>query len=152
MRLSSRRVLRPDGSLRPGTVTIDGATIVAVDAARSRAAAGRTLAPGFVDLQVNGIGASTSPRPPPTGTGSTGCSLAQGVTTWCPTLVTDPLGRYAGRWPDRSAAGEARPATVDRGAHLEGPFLGGAPGAHPPGARPPHRRPAWVTAPPRPGA
>jgi N-acetylglucosamine-6-phosphate deacetylase len=58
--------------------------------------------------------------------------LAQGVTGWCPTLVTAPLDRYA-RPLARIAEAAAdrrpgRPAIL--GAHLEGPFLGGAPGAH----------------------
>ena len=58
--------------------------------------------------------------------------LAQGVTAWCPTLVTAPLDSYATplrRIADAAARpGAGRPAIL--GAHLEGPFLGGAPGAH----------------------
>jgi N-acetylglucosamine-6-phosphate deacetylase len=58
--------------------------------------------------------------------------VAQGVTTWCPTLVTGPLDRYQ-RPLERIAAAAARPGArpAIAGAHLEGPFLGGAPGAHP---------------------
>jgi N-acetylglucosamine-6-phosphate deacetylase len=59
--------------------------------------------------------------------------LAHGVTTWCPTLVTMPLVRYAEPLARIGAAiGRVvaeRPAIA--GVHLEGPFLGGALGAHP---------------------
>jgi N-acetylglucosamine-6-phosphate deacetylase len=56
------------------------------------------------------------------------------VTAYAPTLVTAPLRDYA------PALGRVRAARADArgqrlptiaGAHLEGPFLGGAPGAHP---------------------
>lgn len=58
--------------------------------------------------------------------------LAQGVTAWCPTLISAPLDTYGPRL-ERIAAAAARsghrPAIL--GAHLEGPFLGGRRGAHP---------------------
>jgi N-acetylglucosamine-6-phosphate deacetylase len=57
--------------------------------------------------------------------------LAQGVTAWCPTLVTAPLDRFdapLARIAARRASATAGPEIL--GAHLEGPFLGGAPGAH----------------------
>jgi N-acetylglucosamine-6-phosphate deacetylase len=59
--------------------------------------------------------------------------LAQGVTTWCPTLVTMPLPAYAAPLARIADAGGRSPARRPHiaGAHLEGPFLGGAPGAHP---------------------
>lgn len=90
--------------------------------------------PGFVDLQVNGIGTVD------VATARDGdwdrldaALLAQGVTAWCPTLVSAPLDAYAGPL-DRIAAAADRPAggrpTV-LGAHLEGPFLGDRHGAHP---------------------
>jgi N-acetylglucosamine-6-phosphate deacetylase len=90
------------------------------------------LAPGFVDLQVNGIAdidvASAA--------GSEWDRLdallvARGVTTWCPTLVTMPLDDYASPLDRIDAAmsrSDSRPSIA--GVHLEGPFLGGAPGAH----------------------
>jgi N-acetylglucosamine-6-phosphate deacetylase len=95
----------------------------------------RILVPGFIDLQVNGIDDIDVAA-------ANGADwdvldralLAQGVTSWCPTLITSPLGQYA-RPLARAAAAAAR-HTEDRprpdlvGVHLEGPFLGGAPGAH----------------------
>src|SRR5205823_3905995 len=58
--------------------------------------------------------------------------LAQGVTTWVPTLVTAPLDSFAAplaRIAEAAARRGARPAIA--GAHLEGPFLGEMHGAHP---------------------
>lgn len=91
------------------------------------------LAPGFVDLQVNGI----DDVDVSTADGADWDHLdrlvaAQGVTTWCPTLVTMALDRYERPLARIAAAmhrpGAARPTIA--GAHLEGPFIGGAPGAH----------------------
>jgi N-acetylglucosamine-6-phosphate deacetylase len=95
--------------------------------------ADRVLAPGLVDLQVNGI----DDVDVATAEGADwerldGLLAAQGVTTWCPTLVTAPLDRYAAplsRIAEAAARPGPRPAIA--GAHLEGPFLGGKPGAHP---------------------
>lgn len=59
--------------------------------------------------------------------------IAQGVTTWCPTLITMPLDHY-GPALERVAAAMSRSRSMRptiAGVHLEGPFLGGAPGAHP---------------------
>lgn len=93
------------------------------------------LAPGFVDLQVNGIGEIDVA----TADGAQWDELdrhlvAQGVTTWCPTLVTMPLDAYASPL-DRIATAMGRgdsPRPAIAGVHLEGPFLGGAAGAHRP--------------------
>src|SRR4029077_6834964 len=55
----------------------------------------------------------------------------QGTTSWCPTLVTAPLDAYAARLAEIAKAQQRPPARAQiAGAHLEGPFLGGAPGAH----------------------
>ena len=94
------------------------------------------LTAGFVDVQVNGI----DDIDVATATGTDWdrldrLLLAQGVTTWCPTLVTMPLDRYAAPL-DRIAGAMNRdnPTRPEiAGVHLEGPFLGAAPGAHPPG-------------------
>lgn len=116
----------------PALVSWEGDTITAVEPIDSAPA--RTLVPGFVDLQVNGIDDIDVAR----ADGSDWerldtLLLAQGVTTWCPTLVTAPLHTYAAPLQRIQQAAErpgARPHIA--GAHLEGPFLGGAPGAHRP--------------------
>jgi N-acetylglucosamine-6-phosphate deacetylase len=138
-------VLGAAGVLSDSEVVLDGGLIAQV-----RPATGPVpdvvLAPGFVDLQVNGIGAVDV-------AGATGADwafldaalLAQGVTTWCPTIVTAPLAALeaslarvaeaAGRAP------EGRPEIV--GAHLEGPFLAVA-GAHRPECLRPAVHQAWL--------
>jgi N-acetylglucosamine-6-phosphate deacetylase len=92
---------------------------------------------GFVDLQVNGIGDVDFWTADPDGWRRAGARLlASGVTSYLPTLTTAPLGEYAPAL-DRvaRAAADARERALPRieGVHLEGPFLGGAPGAHPRG-------------------
>src|SRR5207248_6465124 len=103
-------IVTPYGEVR-GTVRTEGARIAAVDAARPRQQVpDRYVVPGFVDLQVNGhedVDCATAD----------GADwerldrllLAQGVTTWCPTLVTAPLTSYGERL-DRITTAAARPA------------------------------------------
>jgi len=133
--IAASTVVTPDGLLEPGEVVIDAGRITAVRPARG-VAPDRILAPGFIDLQVNGhddVNCASA-------TGDAwermdALLIAQGVTAWCPTLVTAPLERFAAPL-ERIAVAAARPPGANRpailGAHLEGPFLGGAPGAHPP--------------------
>jgi N-acetylglucosamine-6-phosphate deacetylase len=106
-------------------VVVEGDRIVAVEATTD--APDLVLAPGFVDVQVNGI----DDLDVAAARGDDWDRFDQllhptGVTTWCPTLVTAPLDDMAERVrhvPRRDSVA---------GAHLEGPFLGGKPGAHPP--------------------
>jgi N-acetylglucosamine-6-phosphate deacetylase len=136
-RIGAATIVLPGEVHGPGAVTVDGdGLIVAVEPVGSRETIpARILAPGFIDLQVNGIGLVDV-------VSATGEDwdeldaqlLAHGVTAWCPTLVTAPLDRFAAPL-ERIAAAAARSDGVVRpliaGAHLEGPFLGGAAGAHP---------------------
>ena len=132
--LAAARVVMPTRITGPAHVAIDGGRIVAIEPTTDDVP-DRTLAPGFIDLQVNGIGgidvASATGRDWDV---LDGALLAQGVTTWCPTLVTAPLDAYGSRL-EHVALAEARADAGVRpsiaGVHLEGPFLGGAPGAHP---------------------
>jgi len=126
-------VLSPEGPVAGAEVVVEGGRITEV-----RPATGPVpdvvLAPGFVDLQVNGIGGVDV-------AGAVGADwdaldqalLAQGVTTWCPTVVTAPLdaleASLAGVAEAARRPGAARPEIA--GAHLEGPFLA-LPGAHRP--------------------
>jgi N-acetylglucosamine-6-phosphate deacetylase len=57
--------------------------------------------------------------------------IAGGCTACLPTICSAPLDRYAPML-DRLAAVRAARTHAVLGVHLEGPFLGGAPGAHPP--------------------
>jgi N-acetylglucosamine-6-phosphate deacetylase len=94
------------------------------------------FAPGFVDIQVNGIDAVDFGRADPEEWRTAGRRLlASGVTSYLPTLVSSPRDDYAGALARVAAAqADAEAAGLPRieGAHLEGPFLGDAPGAHPP--------------------
>jgi N-acetylglucosamine-6-phosphate deacetylase len=90
---------------------------------------------GLVDLQVNGVGDVDFATADPDGWVRAGAAQAtQGVRAYCATFVTAPLDHYA-PWLERMAAAAAVARTEGLpeilGAHLEGPFLGGAPGAHP---------------------
>jgi len=127
------RALTPQGWSAPVRVHLRAGLIDAIepiDSSKSTA----SLVPGFVDLQVNGIDDIDVSR-----AGGSDWDrldqllLDQGVTTWCPTLVTMPLDRYE-RPLARIGEAMARPTPgrpTIAGAHLEGPFLGRSPGAHP---------------------
>ena len=94
------------------------------------------FAPGLVDLQVNGCGPVDFWRASADEWRAVGRGLvASGTTSYFPTLVSAPragyddaLDRVAAAQRDAATAAEAR----IEGVHLEGPFLGDAPGAHPP--------------------
>ncbi|HWW53518.1 MAG TPA: amidohydrolase family protein [Acidimicrobiales bacterium] len=138
--LGAARVLLPDGTLGPAVIELEDERVAAVH--RQPASASlpdRILAPGFVDLQVNGhqevdVASADGDQ----WDRLDAFLVAQGVTSWCPTLISGPLADYAaplGRIAARATgvAGPAgRPSIV--GVHLEGPFLGGALGAHRPDA------------------
>ena len=92
------------------------------------------LVPGFVDLQANGLDEVDFANAGPAGWQQARETLARhGTTAFCPTFVTAPLDAYEQALTGARAAQdttEAVPTVL--GVHLEGPFLGGAPGAHPP--------------------
>jgi N-acetylglucosamine-6-phosphate deacetylase len=124
------------GRLAPGAVGVrEGVVAAPPRRGRVRLPEGWTVAPGLVDLQVNGF-AGAEVGDDPEALAAVAAALPRaGVTAFCPTLVSRGDRAYrraaaalrAAAWP---AAG-ARPL----GLHLEGPFL--APsraGAHAPGA------------------
>ena len=92
------------------------------------------VAPGFVDLQVNGVEDVDCASATGDDWMRAGAHLATtGVTGWLPTLVSQPLGGYAEPLASiAEAMGTDRSVAAVLGAHLEGPFLGGRPGAHRP--------------------
>jgi N-acetylglucosamine-6-phosphate deacetylase len=121
VRITATRVLGFDG---PAAVVVEDGRITAVEPVAS--APDVTLAPGFVDLQVNGVDdLDVAAARDADWDRFDDLLLPTGVTSWCPTLVTAPLGDMA----ERAARVPARESIV--GVHLEGPFLGGRPGAHP---------------------
>ncbi len=85
----------PDGRRGPTELDIVGGRIVAVRPLADDRATAWTLVPGFVDLQVNGIGAVDVARADGDDWSVLDDALvSQGVTAWCPTLVSAPLDRY----------------------------------------------------------
>jgi N-acetylglucosamine-6-phosphate deacetylase len=134
--IAAARVYTAAGWLGPSVVHTDGDAIVSIEPLASGAdVPERIVVPGFVDLQVNGIDAIDVASADGADWDALDAALVvQGVTTWCPTLITSrldryvlPLARIAAR---RRTGGSATPRPSIAGAHLEGPFLGGAPGAH----------------------
>jgi N-acetylglucosamine-6-phosphate deacetylase len=140
--LTAAAVAVPEGDRltvhRPGWLAIDGGRVT--DAGQGSAPGALdlgdvVLAPGFVDIQVNGIHDVDFAVADADAWRRAGrVLLGHGVTSYCPTLVSAPLGTY-GPTLERVAAARddalARGLPSIAGAHLEGPFLGGAPGAHP---------------------
>jgi N-acetylglucosamine-6-phosphate deacetylase len=124
----------------PGWVEIDGDRITGVGRGIRPGSVGiddALLVPGFIDLQVNGVDAVDFAHADPSGWHTALRAQARhGVTGCCPTLVSAPLAAYA----EPLAVGAAVVSDTRRfpddveatalGIHLEGPFLGGAPGAH----------------------
>ncbi len=137
--VGSTALALPDG-LAPGWIAFADGEIVdlGVGALPSGATdlGDRVVAPGFVDLQCNGVGRVDLASATPSEWREARRALAgHGVTSFCPTFVTAPLDDYGARL-DAAAAAQAATRSDESaivGVHLEGPFLGGAPGAHDPG-------------------
>lgn len=146
----ARCVLPPSGSscsalIRPVDIAIENGLIVAINelSASSDCDVPWLVAPGFIDLQINGIDADDLWRIALTNDVAgwrrlESALIDQGVTAWCPTFISAPKDHYAPlasfldsissvAGDDSSAQG---PAML--GIHLEGPFLGSALGAHAP--------------------
>lgn len=129
-------------------ITLDDAAIVAVDRLGGERADAPYCSPGFVDMQVNGaMGVDFSSDGL---TAEAAASLAAvlwktGVTSFCPTLVTSPLGRLVRnlRTLERARADYPDFAASVPCYHLEGPYLspGASHGAHDPTLM---RRPDWT--------
>ncbi len=92
------------------------------------------VAPGFIDWQVNGrddldLWTISSRGDTESFEKIAQAQLRSGVTTWLPTLVSGPLSDYETALGNLSHWREESEGRV-LGVHLEGPFLGDAPGAH----------------------
>lgn len=128
--ISADRVLTAAGWLDGAEVRLADGRIEHIGPA-SRPADAAYLAPGFVDIQVNGfddVDLATSPS-------DTWPTLALrlvdcGVTSWLPTLVSRPLDAYAGWLEDAAAFACDGYGPRVLGVHLEGPWLGELVGAH----------------------
>lgn len=129
--ITASKVLTPHGVVRNHGVTVRDGLISAMGPIPGRPEYD-LLTPGFIDIQVNGLNDVDVAQADEAGWKRLGeLLLAQGVTTWCPTIVTTHRAGYAdvlpriGRLVDRQERG---PEVA--GVHLEGPFLGQRHGAH----------------------
>jgi N-acetylglucosamine-6-phosphate deacetylase len=99
------------------------------------------IAPGLVDLQVNGAGGvdlTSADRPDAAVAEVARMLVRRGVTAFCPTIVSSPPEAILERLPALAPRAHHGGAS-SLGAHVEGPFISPrAPGVHDPGAiRPP---------------
>jgi N-acetylglucosamine-6-phosphate deacetylase len=86
------------------------------------AAPGELIAPGFVDLQVNGFAGHDAAAGAGAIAAISEALPATGVTAFLPTLISSPIDACAAFVAAVGAASESRGARV-LGAHVEGPFI-----------------------------
>lgn len=138
--VTNGRVITPGGVLPGGHVVIDDETITAVGIGAAPVttdttvdAGGGWIAPGFIDVQING-GHRIDLTNEPQRIDELAALLPQyGVTAFVPTIITCPPATQASAlaaWRDRPGAPAG--AAVALGLHLEGPMLDPTRrGAHP---------------------
>jgi N-acetylglucosamine-6-phosphate deacetylase len=141
--IENAKIHTPDRVIEGGAVLVDAGRISGVGpagavprpaGARVIDAAGRTLAPGFIELQFNGAFGDDFTDDPASIWRAAEKLPRYGATSFLPTIITSPLEKIAagqaavtGRQPDHFRG--ARPL----GLHVEGPFLSPAKkGAHNP--------------------
>jgi len=84
--------------------------------------AGEIVAPGFIDLQVNGFAGRDAAAGAEAIAEISAALPATGVTAFLPTLISSPVAQAAEFVAEVGAAAEADGARV-LGAHVEGPFI-----------------------------
>jgi N-acetylglucosamine-6-phosphate deacetylase len=136
--LGCARIVNGEGgqSPSPAWVTIADGRIVATGSGPGPPGAvdlgDALVAPGFVDVQVNGTRAvDFALAPVEHVVAAVDALVARGTTGLLLTICSAPLDSYDAMLERAAQVRGARSAIV-LGVHLEGPFLGGAPGAHPP--------------------
>ncbi len=113
-------VVGPGGALRAATVAVDGDVIG--DVSLGGPGDGETIiAPGFIDLQVNGFLGHDAAAGPDAIAAISEALPRTGVTGFLPTIISRPLEE--GQRFVKSAADAAAPGARVLGAHMEGPFL-----------------------------
>lgn len=123
--IPATKVVTPHGVVGPAEVRVGDGRILGITPVDD--APPRLLAPGFIDLQVNGYAGVDVGHATGDDWGRLGRSLLEGgVTAYCPTLVTRPVADYPERLDEitcAQAAEHASPGSRILGAHLEGPFI-----------------------------
>ncbi|MGQ0504394.1 MAG: N-acetylglucosamine-6-phosphate deacetylase, partial [Myxococcaceae bacterium] len=124
------RLLLPEG-LTPGTLSVEDGRIVEISRTSQASAPeleAEIVAPGFIDLQINGaFGVDVGDGGDAVRT-LCGRLPSTGVTAFLPTAISSYPDEYARVFEAFKAASGA-PGAVALGLHLEGPLLGRA-GAH----------------------
>jgi N-acetylglucosamine-6-phosphate deacetylase len=130
--VSGGSVVGPGGLRRADVTAVDG-RIAAVGTTTPIGAAGRHLdatgllvAPGFIDLQCNGVGGIDLTGDPERLWEVAALLPRWGVTSWLPTIVTSTAGariRAMAAWRDRPPDVAGKALAQPLGLHLEGPFL-----------------------------
>jgi N-acetylglucosamine-6-phosphate deacetylase len=87
------------------------------------AAPGELIAPGFIDLQVNGFAGYDAAAGVEAISAVSQALPATGVTAFLPTLISAPVRTGAAFVADVTAAAADAPGARVLGAHVEGPFL-----------------------------
>lgn len=127
--MTADRVFTGLHDIGPARIVSEDGGIVAIEPLAGAAEHAMAI-PGLIDLQVNGYrDVDVSDADHGALDRLDAMLRGAGTTTWCPTIITRPLDTYQGLLVHLD--GWDRPSSVP-GFHLEGPFLGGAPGAHDP--------------------
>ncbi len=123
----------------PSSVLIDEGRIVALDAEAESSGAGAsvipadglTAVPGFIELQLNGIGGHDFTTDPGSMWQVGALPARHGVTAFLPTIVTAPRGTVDTALEAWRSGSPADGAPQPLGLHVEGPYLAPArAGAH----------------------
>jgi N-acetylglucosamine-6-phosphate deacetylase len=111
---------------------VDGSTSHISRPSPSVDAQGLTVAPGFIDIQVNGAYGHDFTENPAS-MWDVGIRLPeQGVTSFCPTIITSPPGRVAAAQDAIANRPTGYKGAEPLGLHVEGPYLSEARhGTHP---------------------
>lgn len=133
------QIIHHPATIEWGAVVIDGPTIVDITTTPPPGArvveTDGLIAPGFIDLQINGAFGHDFTADPTSVTLVAAGLPRYGVTAFLPTIITSPLATYPARLRALMAAVDrhAPAAAQVLGVHVEGPFLNpGKKGAHNP--------------------
>ena len=119
----------------PRKITVDHGVVVRVEPYEGRVDH-HLVSPGLVDIQMNGFGSIDVSRATSFELASLGDELASlGTTSWLGTITTAPLEVLSRSISSLHEAFSKGKIAGFAGIHVEGPFLGNAPGAH---------RPDWI--------